>query len=217
MNSGFPPDVCSPPSTATVEYDNPYQVGTAVADVSSVIAKPTSMTVFGILNIVFAVFGLGNTAFSLFRVLATLQPQSTPTSRGVVIFDVPTLLLHGISGVMELVTCALLLTAGVGLLKGSRRGAKLSQVYAVVDIVRLLVLTGVTYFIVIRPFMAQMSVSSPAAVLTVMLLVAALAVLLRMIYPALLLIFMRRKVVTDYLARMESQHVTTAQPLSVES
>ncbi len=108
--------------------------------------RPTSVTVFGVLNLVFSVWGLGALAFAAFFLLTDLFPtpeglQPTGLASAYQVFS----FVWGFGGSVVLAVC------GVGLLLMRPWARVLAIAYAVFTIVMTIVNTTATYFLITRP------------------------------------------------------------------
>jgi hypothetical protein len=155
--------------------------------------RPTSVTVFGVLNIIFAAFGI----LGVLGTVAMFASQGGNTTNPVI------QIMHNSPGyatwlkasiVFGAVACAALLAAGIGLLKLLPWARTVSMVYAVFAIVMNVVGTVVNYFCLLQPMLAQAhDKSGPEAAAA---LGGAIGGMIGgcfgMIYPVLLFIFMLR-------------------------
>lgn len=106
--------------------------------------RPTSVTVFGILNIVFGALGLICTPFSLALLFVPTESpvMNTPAMAA---FNNPAYRAWTLSmGVAGMVVAVLLIVAGIGLLQCRPWGRKMSIGYAVYTMVMSLVSAGVS-------------------------------------------------------------------------
>jgi hypothetical protein len=156
--------------------------------------RPTSVTVFGVLNLVFGGFGLLRAFVSLAVMLSTTaqfaetgtvywgRPGGFPGLAGMLM-----LLLYLVGGVMEV-------SSGVGLLRMRRWGRSLAIGYSGVVFVRLAITAVFTYYFVLRPMTERLGVQHDdedfrlAAVIG-----AAVGAGVSAIYPSLLWYFMTRR------------------------
>jgi hypothetical protein len=185
---------------------NPYRSPLAPA-AASPSARPASLIVFGILNILFGVLGLCGTAGSsaMFFVQLPRDPaipnpmldllDSNPTFR---LFMQVTIVLGGLASLV-------LLAAGIGLLLTKAWGRTLSVGYAWYAIVAAIIGTVVNWVYLIQPLMAAMKdVEGPAAMGVVGGAVGGLlGGLFSLVYPVVLLVFMNRSAVRAALAPRE--------------
>ncbi len=165
--------------------------------------RPTSVTVFGILNIVFAVFGfcgvLGIVA--VFMMLGTNlnNPafQNNPTMQA--IQDSPAYATWlKISVVLGVFVSIALLAAGIGLLRLKPWARTLSIAYGIYGIVSVIIGTVVNYFFLIQPMLEKAhGEQGPEAAGAIGGAIGGMfGGCIGIIYPVLLLIFMTRPNVT---------------------
>ena len=152
--------------------------------------RPTSVTVFGVLNIVFAVFG----AFGLLTSIALFSLQTD--------FNNPVVkLIHEnaayatflkISILLGIPICLALLAAGIGLLNMKSWARILSIVYAIYAIVSGMIGIVVNFFAMVMPMIEQAhQEQGPAAAAAIGGAIGGtLGGCFGLIYPVLLLIFM---------------------------
>lgn len=181
--------------------DNPYQ---AAAPVSAQIdlgnRKPTSITVFGIINVVFAAMGLCGFAWLL---VTTFVPMPQGENILAEFTENPTYKTITLAqqGVAFLITI-LLLIAGIGLINGRPYGRRLSIAYAIVHIVFSLLTIGLNIAYIMLPAVAKAN-DFPEGTERVTLMVAGsaagIAPICGWLYPILLLIFMNRASVVNYM------------------
>jgi hypothetical protein len=161
--------------------------------------RPTSVTVFGILNIVFAGFGLIGTlaTLAMFKMAAgTNNPalqimQDNPAFAAWIKLSIP----------LGLISSVALLAGGIGLLMMKSWARKLSIIYAFFAMVLSIVGTVLNYLWMIRPMMEQAAQKQgPEAAGAIGGAIGGLAGgCFSLIYPVLLLIFMTRpKVVAAF-------------------
>lgn len=145
-----PPSFNSPPPLA---YDSPV--------LSSLPARPVSVTVISIIVIVFASFGLLCSPFALIPLFVKTPGQPNPVLE----------LMHSnvilrawsiISVVVGVVLSAIKLYAAIGSLKLKPPARKLMVALACVDLVLVLLNLGVTIFITMPPMMAMIHAADPA-------------------------------------------------------
>ena len=158
--------------------------------------RPVSVTIFGILNFVFAAFGV----VGLMASFALLSVPADPNN------PVVKLLQHNASYavwlkfciLLGLLSCVALLAAGAGLLSLKPWGRTLSMAYAIYAIVFALMAMGINLFLMIQPLFEQapphqefavaLSVGGPLS--------GTLGGCFGLIYPIILLAFMLRPTVT---------------------
>lgn len=126
--------------------------------------RPTSVTVFGILNIVFAALGFFG-VLAMGALLFLPQPANSPNPVIQLIHDNSAYAAWvEISTVLGAFSISVLLVAGIGLLKMRSWARILSIVYAIYSIVMIIVSTVVNFFLLVQPLLAQAkSQSGPAA------------------------------------------------------
>ena len=184
-------------------YRSPFSppLGTAAAAAAT---RPTALIVFGILNIVFGLLGICGTAASsaMFFVELPRDPlvpnpaleliQSNPTYR--------TLMLVMIG--LGLLASLALLVAGIGLLRSKAWGRTLSIGYAWYGIAGAIFGMIVNWVYLVQPMLAKMDPAfGPAEAATVSTAVSGLlGGCFGMLYPIVLLVFMYRPALRDWLA-----------------
>jgi len=147
------------------------------------VERPTSVTVFGVLNIVFGAIGL----LSLPMSLATLSGKM-PGAMGALTQD-PTWRAYMTVGlVVGPIMCIVLIAAGIGLLKLLKWARLVSIYYAIVAIVWGIV--GVAFTLVYVVPKITGSMSGPAA--TGGAIGGLAGGVIGMVYPILLIVFMLR-------------------------
>jgi len=155
-------------------------------------SRPTSVTVFGVLNIVFAAFGIVGMIFSVLLFL----PQASSNNPVVqLIHDSPAYAAWlKFSMVLGVVVCVALLAAGIGLLKLKPWARTFSIGYGIYAIVMAIVGTVVNYFLLVRPMLeqAQQKHGPDAAAAIGGAIGGTFGGCLGMVYPILLLVFMTR-------------------------
>jgi hypothetical protein len=155
--------------------------------------RPASVTVFGVLNIVFACLGILGVMGSVILFL----PQSANSNNPVIqiIHDNQAYALWlKASIVLGLAACSVLLAAGIGLLKLLPWARIVSIAYAIYAIVMSLVGTVVNYFMLVQPMMASAHGKSGAEAGAAIggAIGGMLGGCLGLIYPVLMLIFMTK-------------------------
>jgi hypothetical protein len=119
--------------------------------------RPTSVTVFGILNLVFAALGLCGIAFGVFglAVLANLPEGDMPPNPQVDALQNPGYLAFSYASIgLGALASIVLAIAGIGLLKLKSWGRSLSLGYAAYAIVMNIVGFVVSYIFIIQPAVA---------------------------------------------------------------
>jgi len=154
--------------------------------------RPTSVTVFGILNIVFAVFGVIGMFVSVFLFL----PQANTNNPVVQIIQSSPAYATWLklSLVLGAVVCVALLAAGIGLLKVRPWARTLSILYGIYAIVMGIVGMVVNYFFLVQPMLeqARQKTGPEAAGAIGGTIGGSIGGCFGLIYPILLLIFMTR-------------------------
>jgi len=154
--------------------------------------RPASVTVFGILNIVFSVFGIIGMLFSLLLFLPQ-APENNPVVK--LLHDSPAYAAWlKFSLVPGAVMCVVLLAAGIGLLKLKPWARKASIGYAIYAMIMVVVSTVVNYFLMMRPLLeqAQQKSGPEAAGAIGGAIGGTIGGCFGLVYPVLLLIFMMR-------------------------
>ncbi|HEX8204058.1 MAG TPA: hypothetical protein VF590_26515 [Isosphaeraceae bacterium] len=157
--------------------------------------RPTAVTVFGILNLVFGGLGLACTPVNLMFLFMPAPPPgrniavdlmtSSPTYRATII----------VFSVLGMAAAAVEIVAGIGLLRLRPWGRTLSLGFASYSIVAIVVGLAVNYVFLIRPLLAAArAANNPAATGgAVGGVIGGLASgVIGLIYPVLLLFFMTR-------------------------
>jgi hypothetical protein len=156
--------------------------------------RPTSVTVFGILNIVFAVFGFLGVIANVF--LMFVKPNAFGPNPAVKMIEdnANWAAWMKLSIPLGMLSCGLLLAAGIGLLMLKEWGRKLSLVYGIYAIVMALVNMAVSYVFLIRPLMEQAArQKGPEAAGAIGGAIGGgIGGCIALVYPVLLLIFMTR-------------------------
>lgn len=116
-----------------------------------VVERPTAVTVFGILNIVFGSFWMLCTPFSVLFLLMPTQalPNANPAFR---ILDDPRYREFAlVQGITNIALSAVMLAAGVGLLMMKRWGRSLSFAYVTARFLEQIVGAVFTYVVLLGP------------------------------------------------------------------
>ena len=154
--------------------------------------RPTSVTVFGILNIVFAAFGFFGIIGSIVMFFV-MDPAMNPMTK--IMQDHPAyaswlkLMIP-----VGFVVAGALLAAGIGLLRMKNWARQLSIGYGIYAIISGLVGTVINYEVLLRPMLEQAAQQSgPAAAGAIGGAIGGtIGGFLGLIYPVLLIIFMTR-------------------------
>ncbi len=163
--------------------------------------KPAAIPVFGVLNIVFALFGLGGTVVNAVILFGNILPDNPQFRNPVLdlldnnpayrIFIIVTMGLGVVFGLVQLF-------AGINLMRNQRSGRSLSLIYGWYAIIMGITGTIANYFFLLKPMLDQMDPNgNPAAIGGAV--GGALGGCAGLIYPVLLLIFMNRRNVIDWL------------------
>ena len=152
--------------------------------------RPASVTAFGILNIVFAVFGV----FGLFATIAMFSITDTSSNPVVKIMRESPAYAAWLKLTIPvgLLTCGILLAAGIGLLRMAAWGRKLSIGYAIYAVVFGTVGLAMNIIYVFRPMLEESAQKQgpEAAGAIGGALGGIIGAGFGLIYPILLLIFM---------------------------
>lgn len=178
---------------------NPYQSNVAGAPLPPAgSAKPTSITVFGILNIIFGALGICGLSVAVVGLFAPMaagmelpedNPMNSPAYRVFTIVTIP----------LGLVATIVLVAAGVGLLNDKDWGRKFSIGYAIYAIVSGLIGTVLNVVLIMVPMMQQMGGGEQMAAAVGGMVGGTIGGCIGLIYPALLWYFMTRPHVVNYL------------------
>jgi hypothetical protein len=155
--------------------------------------RPTSWTVFGIINLVFGVFGLLG---GLFALLVPVLPRPAGAENPVLkLLDESAAyrVFYWISTPLGVAASVLLGVAGIGLLRNRSWGRALSLAYAWYGLVAALVGVAATWFLVLQPLLARIDGESGVARMAMLVGVigGGIGSLAAFVYPAVLLVFMR--------------------------
>jgi hypothetical protein len=170
--------------------------------------RPTSFTVFGILNLIFAAFGV----FGLLSTAAMIympQPQGGMKNPAIdFMLQNPNYLAYmKFSFISGAIFCLVLGLSGIGLLMFRSWGRILALVYSFFAIISSIVGVGVTYVMLFGPLMEKAS-RMPDGPEKFGLIGGAIGVLVGggagIIYPLLLFIFMSRSSVVEALKMRDS-------------
>ena len=154
--------------------------------------RPASVTVFGILNIVFAVLGV----FGLVATLVLFQLPATTNNPVVkIIHNTPAYAAWlKLSIPLGLLSCTALLAAGIGLLRLKSWARTLSIAYAIYAVVFGILAMVVNFIFLFRPMLdqARQQTGPEAAGAIGGAIGGSIGGCFGLIYPVLLLIFMLR-------------------------
>ena len=156
--------------------------------------RPTSVTVFGILNILFAVFGCIGTVASLALFMIPADAAGHNPMIELIQNSPGYALWLKVSVGLGIITCGALLAAGIGLLLLKPWAHKLTIGYAIYAIVFGIISSVVNFFLLVRPMLAEAQhQQGPEAAGAIGGAVGGMVGgCVSLIYPVLLLIFMLR-------------------------
>jgi hypothetical protein len=155
--------------------------------------RPISITVFGILNIGFALFGFLEVSLSRLMLHSKL-----PARHGLVVPAEMNSAWASFAAFFGTAQALLLLAAGIGLLLTRHWARVLSVVYAVIAMLYALIASFIN-FPTLQATFSRMPVIPPGAVPAVAVAATVIGFIIGLIYPGLLLYFMTRpKVVAAF-------------------
>jgi hypothetical protein len=155
--------------------------------------RPTSVTVFGILNIVKAGFGI---FLAIPSIVLFLAPADSYNPSIKMLHENPAYAAWlKLSIPLGLLSCTILLVAGIGLLCLKSWARTLSIAYAIYGICMGILSTAVGSIFLIQPFLKNHQDSQAADTAMFGLIGGGIVVCLGLIYPILLLVFMLRPTV----------------------
>lgn len=164
--------------------------------------RPTSVTVFGILNIVFAVFGLCGVAFSVRLFMPSADMANNPV---VQIFQSSPVYeaWMKLSLALGVVVVVALVASGIGLLNLKPWARTISVVYGIYAIVMTIASEVINYFFLVQPLLQRAhSEQGPQAAGDIGGAIGSMfGGCFGIIYPVLLLIFMTRPNVVEAFRR----------------
>jgi hypothetical protein len=196
--------------------DNPYEQPRAPLDrfadaemYKSVPERPSAITVFGVLNIIYGGIGvICNPIIAVGNAIVTGQAGQA----GNPILDKtldPGYRQGGIVfAVLSTIACAVLLLAGIGLLTSRRWGRTLSMGYGFYEILHAVAFLVFNYIFILGPIFAESrQANTPEATANAVGGAVGMigVILVAMIYPVVLLIFMKSERVTRFFAKQESE------------
>lgn len=181
---------------------NPYQSTPSATGAmpSGPVNKPTSVTVFGILNVVFGALGLLGLIFVVVSLFLDLPKD--PNNPMQAIMDDPTYKIINIGlQVVGTIMAVLLLASGIGLVNGQAYGRRLAIYYAIGAMLFVLIGTAINVAFISMPAFAKAS-ELPDGPEKIAAIAGGSAIFAQpicgLIYPVLLLIFMMRAPVKNY-------------------
>ncbi len=159
--------------------------------------RPTGVTVFAILNIIFGLMGVFGIVVSVgMLVLGSRIAGPNPVMDKM--FDsVAYLAFTAVGMVVGIVFSILLLFSGIGLLKMSKSARTISIVYGVYAIVSTILANAVNVFVVFIPALEQAQGAQRAGMIGG-IIGAGIGGLVGLIYPIALLIYFTRPTVKHY-------------------
>lgn len=187
--------------------ENPYEPPQSSPDLVPLVpvqrSRPTSVSAFGALNIAFGLMGV---IFTPLAVLSLFMPQAAgaPSTPMVELTKGETYRAFLIgSSAFRWIASAVLLAAGVGLLRERSWGRKLSIGYGVYALVAAVVVVGANFVFMVMPLLeASNQQNSPPMTMALVVAISSVAAgIAGFIYPILLLIFMTRPRVVAFLDR----------------
>ena len=171
--------------------------------------RPTSVTVFGILNIVFAVIGMCGVAVTAAQPAIQQAVEQAAKADGqevqqdpvqkLLAADPKVRLIGNISTGSGVVVSLVLLISGVALLLMKPWGRTLSIVYAVYDILSKIAFSALSFWFIQSALEGQEAVPAeipPGAIQGIFAVGFGCSLIFGLVYPILLLIFMFRTTVT---------------------
>ncbi len=171
-------------------YQSPYQPAGSSFPTGN--PKPTSVTVFGVLNIAFGLMGLCGVAFS--SVIFFIPADAAgPNPILQLMEEYPlyrTFMMVSVG--LGLIATLVLIVAGIGLMQFKAYGRLLSLGYAFYAIVSGLVGTVVNFVFVVMPLMEKLGDGPEAAGAMGGMIGGTIGGLIGLIYPGLLIYFMTR-------------------------
>ena len=172
--------------------------------------RPTSVTVFGILNIVFAVIGMCGVAVTAAQPAIQQAMEQAAKDNGqevkqdpvqkLLAADPKVRLIGNISTGSGVVVTLVLLISGVALLLMKPWGRTLSIVYAVYDILSKIAFSALSFWFIQSALEGQVEVPAEIPVGTLQGIFAfsfGCSLIFGLVYPIVLLIFMFRTTVTE--------------------
>ncbi len=156
--------------------------------------RPTSATVFGVLNIVFSVLGILGTAYSALVYLVANDPNDV-AANPFDAFEMGPLMSAWMKGatILGFIANAVLFAAGIGLLMMRRWGRTLSLVYAVYAVIATVIGTAMSWFFIVLPALNAVNDGHGAEPILIGAAVGGmLGGCVSLIYPGLLWYFVTR-------------------------
>ncbi|MCC6509329.1 MAG: hypothetical protein IT423_09495 [Pirellulaceae bacterium] len=185
-------------------FKNPYEVASGAQEppFTPQETKPTSMTVFGILNLVFGSFAILGVVFLIVSHFVALPDEPEGDNPIAEVMKSPsyqkaTIVMQFISFPLAIV----LLFSGIGLLQGKSYGRTLGIFYGVAAIFMAIGGAAVNLLLITLPMMEQAAEleSGPKEIMIASAIILPFFSACGLIYPILLLIFLNRAPVVNYL------------------
>lgn len=156
--------------------------------------KPVSIIIFGILNLVFAIFGLFSAVAGLGFLIYAFNTQGQQNSPWDAVWSQNAghaAYMIG-SSILAFTFKIVQLFAGIGLLRSRKSGRTLSIVYAWYAIISAIAGVIISYFMFLSPVIGQMQ--QPNSPNTLMFVIFSIVSTVgSLVFPVLLLIFMYRR------------------------
>lgn len=155
--------------------------------------RPNSVTIFGILNIVFGLGGVGG-LLSTLRLFSANSSASVRSVTEIVLKDPAYATWLKMSMAPGFVASLVLIVAGVGLLKVREWGRKLSIGYSIYGIVSCIIGIAVNFHYLVRPMLHETTqkLGPESAVMIGAIIGAVVGSIFGLVYPIVLLAFMTR-------------------------
>ena len=191
----------------------PEQLAVAQAAAQPQVGEPQPVKIFGIMHLVFGAYGIFNVviaiAFMVFgNFFLKFLPQTPEMAAQAAAQDEMTRRLMPLSiatTVLTIAVTALIIIAGIALLKKRRSGLKWSNRYAISSIIMKILLTILTITFTFPATKEMMQSHSPSGAHAVgveigMMFGTLVGVLLPIIYPIVALILLNRPAIKDWFA-----------------
>lgn len=183
--------------------NNPYQAPAWSGQAPAAMVKPVSMTVFGVINLVWGAMGLCGIVASTVQIFVL---GSNPAMKNPVIDLMNANPVYWgfmmLSMIVGFLFTIVLMIGGVGLLNGRPYGRKCSIVYAIYAIIAAIVGTVFNFIFLLLPLLQQadgMAAGPEKAGLIGGAIGGTVGGVCGVIYPIVLLIFMMRAPIVNYM------------------